>query len=121
VAGLHGKLAAQLSSMPTPKGRSAAGLSPSGRTPQEIRADFRDSLAQVSEPERLRAKAAYRACVAASVRYQYVDEHARACGEWLSRHFQAEYPRIDEIADRPSHRYSVVDTSSPLGGVGIEP
>jgi tetratricopeptide (TPR) repeat protein len=121
VARLHGRLAAQLLSAPMPKTWKSQGPSPWGQPWEEIRADFRGFLAQASDPELARAKGAYRACVDMSVKYQYFDQHARACSAWLSSHFPAEYPRIDEIIDRPSHRYYAIRRELPIGGIRIDP
>jgi tetratricopeptide (TPR) repeat protein len=92
VARMHGKLAAQIRSAPAPKGLS-----------DEARAAWVEALDEVSAPERARARAAYRRCVDLSVKYQHHDGLARGCASWLSRHYPAEYPRLDEIAGSASH------------------
>jgi tetratricopeptide (TPR) repeat protein len=120
-ARLHGRLAAQLLAAPIPKSWKAQGPSPWGPTWEQIRAEFRGGLAEASEPELGRAKGAYRMCVKLSVQYQYLDQHSRACAAWLSSHSPAEFPRIDEIVDRPNHRYFGVDTSFPARGVRVDP
>lgn len=120
VATMHGDLAKQLRSMPPPKGWKRSGPSPWGTTWEEIRAAFRTALVEVSEPMLARAKAANRSCVSYAVKYQWFDESSLACSAWLSRRFPAEYPRIDEIVDRPSHRFFALDRELPIGGVKLD-
>jgi tetratricopeptide (TPR) repeat protein len=120
VARMHGRLAAQLLSLPLPKSWKDHGPSPWGAPWEEVRAAFRSGLAEASDPLLTRAKAAYRSCADLSVKYQYFDDHARACAAWLSSHYPAEYPRIDEIRDRPSHRYFAIERGLPLGGIKRE-
>ncbi|MEP7125114.1 MAG: hypothetical protein ABJE95_29560 [Byssovorax sp.] len=121
VARMHARLRVELLTLPFPKSWKAQGASPWGAPWEEIRAAFRGRLDEVSEPMEARAKAAFKACVNTSVRYQYFDEHASACSAWLSSHYPAEFPRLDEIIDRPSHRYYGVESGLPVGGVKVEP
>jgi tetratricopeptide (TPR) repeat protein len=121
VAGMHARLAAQIRAMPFPKAWKKAGPSPWGATWDEIRTTYRTALIEASDPMLARAKAANRSCVDYAARYQWFDESARGCAEWLTRHFPAEYPRIDEIVDRPTHRYYAIDREVPLGGVKFDP
>jgi hypothetical protein len=73
-----------------------AGMSP--RAPKA----FRDKLAAAARPLRdAEAKPAAIACVAFSVKYQWVDGEARGCGAWLERTFPHEFPALDELAIVP--------------------
>ncbi len=121
VARMHGRLAAQLLSVPFPKGWKEQGPSPWGPTWEAIRADFRGALAQLSDPVGVQAKAAYRSCARLAVSYHYFDERAQACGAWLSSHYPAEFPRDDEIRDRPSHRYFAIEPGLPARGITLDP
>lgn len=114
VARLHGKVAAQLRSMPFPKAWKQTGPSPWGQTWEEIRAGFRGGLVQAGDPLVARARAANRSCVDLSAKYQWFDEGSLACASWLSSHFPAEFPRFDEIIDRPSHRFFALDREFPM-------
>jgi len=102
VARMHGLLAAEIRATSAPRSWKKQGASPWGSSWEEIRAAWADALDEASEPERLRAKGAYRRCVDLSVKFQHFDAFAQSCGAWLTRHYPAEYPRIDEIADRPT-------------------
>ncbi len=108
VARMHGKLAAELRSTPLPKAWKATGASPWGTSWEEVRGGFTSALEGASEPLYLRAKAAYRSCVDYSAKYAYGDADTRACADWLSRHYPAEYPRLDELTPQPWR------TSSPF-------
>jgi tetratricopeptide (TPR) repeat protein len=121
VAQMHGKLAAQLLTAPLPKSWKSRGPSPWGPTWEAVRADFRGALEQASDPLLARAKAAYRSCVDLSVKYQYIDDRARSCGAWLSRRYPSEFPRLDEIIDRPSHRYFAIERGLPVGRIKLDP
>jgi hypothetical protein len=55
------------------------------------------------------------------VSYQHFDERAQACGAWLSSHYPAEFPRGDEIRDRPSHRYFAIEPGFPARGIKLDP
>lgn len=59
------------------------------------------------------SKDAYRSCVKLAVGYQYFDERTQACGAWLSSHSPAEFPRVDEIRDRPSWLSSCAEQMDP--------
>ena len=56
VARMHGRLAAQILSIPLPKGWKTQGPSPWGTTWEEVRAAFRGGLEQASDPFLARAR-----------------------------------------------------------------
>jgi tetratricopeptide (TPR) repeat protein len=103
VARMRGLLAAELRALPAPKSWKRQGRSPWGPRWEDVRAAWRDALIDASEPDHLAARAAYRRCVELSLKMRSFDDHTQQCTSWLERNFAAEYPRLDEIAPRPSH------------------
>jgi hypothetical protein len=101
VAELRGRLATELSSAPAPAGWKKQGASPWGRRWEDVWADWRVPREAAGAPLLASAKAANRLCVELSVKYQWTDEGSRACGTWLTEHYPAEYPRIDELGGKP--------------------
>jgi hypothetical protein len=56
-----------------------------------------------SEPYKVKhAKPALKKCLDLSVKYQYFDEHSRACEVWLAKNYKAEYHVVDELRSAPS-------------------
>jgi len=104
VARMRSLFAAEIRALPAPKAWKRQGASPWGARWEDVRARWTETLDAAAEPERARAKAAHRRCVDLSVRFQYSDALARSCATWLERNYADEYPRVDEIAGRPSHR-----------------
>lgn len=111
----------QIRSMPLPKDWKRAGPGPRGSSSEEIATRFRTALGEATASTLSRAKAASVSCLSYSVKYRWFDAHARGCSSWLSRWFSAEYPRIDEIHDRPSHRFFALDRELPIGGLRLAP
>lgn len=110
VGRMRGRLAAELLTLPMPQAWRARGAAT-----DEVREAWAYMREEVSEPERLRARGAFRGCVDLSTKYQYTDDLARGCSAWLSRHFPAEHPRLDEIADRPTRLpFTLVVPYQPL-------
>mgnify|MGYP000278808395 CR=1 FL=1 len=68
-----------------------------GTTYGDLRELYRQSIGEISEPLKQRAKAAFRTCLAYSVKYQYADEHTRSCEAWLTRNYRSEFPPIEEL------------------------
>jgi hypothetical protein len=68
-----------------------------GTTYADIRNHYEQQIGAFSEPLKERAKAAFKTCLASSVKFQYFDAHARSCAAWLTKHDEREYPPIDEL------------------------
>ncbi len=51
-----------------------------------------------SEIVKIRAKHAYKMCFDLSMKHQIVNEHTRACIDWLAQNYRAEYKEIDDFA-----------------------
>lgn len=67
---------------------------------QDIRVAYYGAIDDLSEPQRQRAKAAFKTCHLYSVKYQRIDAHSNACVEWLSKRYPLEFPPIDEVLPR---------------------
>jgi tetratricopeptide (TPR) repeat protein len=103
VGHMWGKFVAEFRAAPIPKEWKQNGPSPYGDlTWEEIRATYYAAIDLASEPDRKRAKVAYDACLTYSSRYQYFDEHSRACEAWLSKTYATEYHILDELRGAPS-------------------
>ena len=103
VGQMWSKFVAEFRAAPIPKEWQQNGPSPYGDlTWDEIRAAYYEAIDKASEPAKLRAKVAYEACLSYSSRYQYFDEHSRACELWLSKNYATEYHAIDELRGSPS-------------------
>ncbi|MCA9622638.1 MAG: hypothetical protein KC731_26640, partial [Myxococcales bacterium] len=118
VGNMWGTFVAQFRAAPYPKEWDKPGESPFGdpNDPSappllwsEIRAQYLASLDGASEPQKERAKAAYKKCLDYSVTYQYFDEDSRSCEEWLSKTYPGEYHLIDEFRGAPSRANSGLD------------
>jgi hypothetical protein len=68
----------------------------------EILTTYYNSLDEASEPIKQQAKGAYKTCLGLSVKHQYFDEYSRACEQWLSKNYPAEYRLIDEFRSSPN-------------------
>lgn len=89
---------------PTPKEwSSSAPLPGTTITGVELKKLYLEQLASLSEPYRERSKQAFQMCVAQSVRFQWVDEHSRACRDWLEKRYPKTWIRMDELAPQPQH------------------
>lgn len=95
---MWGKFVAEFRAAPIPEEWRRKG-SPPGSTVSyaEIRQNYYRTLDEASQPQRQRAKAAYRSCVDYSVKYQYTDAYSRGCANWLSKSYRAEFPPVDEF------------------------
>jgi tetratricopeptide (TPR) repeat protein len=102
VGHLWGKFVAEFRAAPIPKEWQQSGMSPFGTTWEEIRLTYVGGLDDASEPDRQRAKGAFRACLDYSVRYQFFDDQARSCERWLSKNYATEYHAVDELRASPS-------------------
>jgi tetratricopeptide (TPR) repeat protein len=64
---------------------------------------YTTGIDNASEPYKVKhAKPALKKCLDLSVKYQYFDEHSRACEVWLAKNYQAEYHVVDELRSAPS-------------------
>jgi tetratricopeptide (TPR) repeat protein len=103
VGQMKGKFVAEFRAAPIPKDWKQNGPSPFGDVLwEEIRGAYYAKLDEVSEPDKLAAKAAYKTCLDRSVKYQYFDEFSRSCEQWLSKNYPAEYHLIDEYRSSPN-------------------
>jgi tetratricopeptide (TPR) repeat protein len=103
VGQMWGKFVAEFRAAPIPKEWKQNGPSNiEGLTWEEIRAAYYEAIDVASEPYRERAKVAYQTCLNYSTRFQYFDDHSRACESWLSRSYPREYHIIDELHGTPS-------------------
>jgi hypothetical protein len=118
VGQMWGKFTAEFRAAPIPKEWKGHGVVPGspGLTYPELRGEYYAKLDQVSEPQKQTAKSAFKTCVDDSVKYQYFDEHARRCTEWLSRNYGTEFPLIDEL--RP--RFVLASSAGLLPGPAAE-
>jgi tetratricopeptide (TPR) repeat protein len=90
----------------------------------ELRTTYYNALDEASEPQKVRAKAAYETCLKYSVTYQYFDDFSRACEVWLSKTYKAEYHQVDEFRATPNRVNSgLSDRPYPLAldGTPINP
>jgi hypothetical protein len=69
----------------------------------ELRNAYYGGLDEASEPDKLRAKAAFETCLKYSVTYQFFDEYSRKCEVWLSKAYKNEYHLIDEFRAAPNN------------------
>jgi len=114
VGQMWGKFVAEFRAAPIPKEWRQNGPSPFGDLRwEEIRGAYINVIDEKSEPFRQRAKAAYQGCLQVSSRYQFFDEHSRACELWLSRNYSAEFHAVDELRGSPS-RLGVRVEGSPV-------
>ena len=103
VGQMWGKFVAEFRAAPIPKEWRQNGPSPYGDlTWQEIRGAYLEEIDRVSALQKERAKAAYKACLDYSVRYQFFDESSRTCEKWLSTNYGAEYHLVDELRGAPT-------------------
>lgn len=103
VGQMKGKFVAEFRAAPIPKDWKQNGPSPYGDLLwEEIRGAYYGKLDEVSEPDKLAAKAAYKDCLDRSVKFQYFDEYSRTCEQWLSKTYPAEYHLIDEFRSAPN-------------------
>jgi hypothetical protein len=118
VGNMWGNFVAEFRAAPYPKEWDKKGESPFGDPKEptappllwsEIRAQYLASLDAASEPQKRRAKQAYITCLGYSVKYQYFDEDSRACEEWLSKNYPAQFHLIDEFRGSPNRANSGLD------------
>jgi tetratricopeptide (TPR) repeat protein len=69
----------------------------------ELRNTYYEALDSASEPDKLKAKAAFETCLKYSVTYQFFDEYSRKCEVWLSKTYKREYHAVDEFKPSPDN------------------
>ncbi|APR78095.1 TPR domain protein [Minicystis rosea] len=104
VGQMWGKFVAEFRAAPIPKEWKGNGIVPgtADLSYAELRGEYYAKLDEASEPQKQRAKVAFKKCLDYSVKYQYFDEYSRKCEEWLSKNYGAEYHLIDEFRGSPS-------------------
>ncbi len=58
----------------------------------ELRGEYYATLDEASEPQKQRAKVAFKTCLDYSVKYQYFDEYSRTCEVWLPQELRRRVP-----------------------------
>lgn len=103
VGQMYGKFVAEFRAAPVPKEWKGPGMVPGTDVSYaEILTTYYNSLDEASEPIKQQAKGAYKTCLGLSVKHQYFDEYSRACEQWLSKNYPAEYRLIDEFRSSPN-------------------
>lgn len=106
---------------PYPRQWDDPGFVPGSEPPllwHEVRARYVTELVSASRGQLTSAKKAYQKCLQYSLKFQYFDEDSRACEEWLSQHFPADYHLIDEFRGAPNRVNSGLDERSAVLNVG---
>jgi len=112
VGGLWGKFVKEFRDAPIPSDI---------KKDTELRNAYYGGLDEASEPDKLRAKAAFETCLKYSVTYQFFDEYSRKCEVWLAKAYKNEYHAIDEFRAAPNNIGSGLnDRPYPLQ-IGGEP
>lgn len=87
---------------PMPKEWNSKAPLPKTSTPgTDIKRLYLEQLSSMSEPFMQRSKQAFVVCVNQSVKFQWADEHSRACRGWLEKHFRKEWIPLDELRPQP--------------------
>jgi hypothetical protein len=94
VGGLWGNFVKEFRAAPIPKDI---------KKDTELRNAYYGALDEASEPDKLKAKAAFETCLKYSVTYQFFDEYSRKCEIWLSKTYKNEYHLIDEFRAAPNN------------------
>ncbi|HRI64326.1 MAG TPA: hypothetical protein PK156_08805 [Polyangium sp.] len=98
---------------PMPKEWSSKAPLPGTSIPgTEIKKLYLEQLGSMSEPLLQRSKQAFLVCVNHSVKYQWFDEHAQACVDWLEKRFPKEWIKVEEL--RPQPIYSALPISTAI-------
>lgn len=89
---------------PTPKEWNSNAVVPgSSITYGELRQLYRQSLSSLSDPLRERSKQAFRVCIDYSRKFQWFDDHSRACLAWLEKNDRKRWIPLDEMLPQPDH------------------
>ena len=113
---MWGKFVAELRAAPIPKEWKGHGPVPGADplTYDQLRGEWYRKLDEASAPQKQVAKAAFQMCVAYSVKFEYYDEYARKCSEWLSKNYPSDYHQIDEFRPGPRYLGSAGPLADPL-------
>lgn len=113
VGGMWGKFVAEFRAGPIPKEWRQNGPVPGVQdlTYQELRNDYYARIDEAAEPQKQRAKAAFKMCVDFSVKYQYTDEFSQACQNWLEKNYRKEFIHVAEII--PALRLPTLTSDQP--------
>jgi hypothetical protein len=103
VGGMWGKFVAEFRAAPIPREWKGHGPVPgAGKlTYDDLRREWYAKLDEASAPQRQVAKSAFSTCVAYSVKFQYDDDFAKQCREWLMKNYKTEYQPLDELVPQP--------------------
>lgn len=99
VGTMWAKFVAEFRAAPIPDAWKKNGPVPGAPdlTFQELRKDYYAKLDEASEPQKQRAKAAFKQCLSFSVKFEYKDEFSRHCEVWLEKNYRKEFVRIEEF------------------------
>jgi tetratricopeptide (TPR) repeat protein len=87
-----GKFVAEFRAAPIPAEWKGHGPVPgTSITYNELRSMYYAALDEASEPQKQRAKAAFKTCLAISTKYAYADEFSNACHMWLTANYPNEF------------------------------
>lgn len=89
---------------PTPKEwNSNTPLAGSTMTGAEIKKLYLEQLSSLTEPLTERSRQAFRVCVDYSRKFQWFDDHSRACWAWLEKNDRKRSIPVDELLPQPMH------------------
>lgn len=99
VGNMWAKFVAEFRAAPIPKVWTQNGPIPGAPdvTFEELRKDYYARIDEAAEPEKQRAKAAFKVCVGSSAKYQYNDEYSRTCLTWLEKNYPKEFVPVGEF------------------------
>lgn len=69
----------------------------------ELRAMYLQVISTLSEPLMVRSKQAFKTCVNYSLKFQWADEHSRACVKWLEQNDRKAWIPVEELLPQPAH------------------
>jgi tetratricopeptide (TPR) repeat protein len=99
----------------------AAPIPDSIRRDEQLRNAYYEALDRASEPYQQLARQAYEKCLEYSVKYQYFDDHSRACEVWLAENYRADYHLLDEFRGSPNRANSAAREHPPALRIGGQP
>ncbi|HRI68450.1 MAG TPA: hypothetical protein PK156_29680 [Polyangium sp.] len=99
VGAMWAKFVAEFRAAPIPDAWKKGGPVPGTQdlTFEDIRKEYYAKLDEASEPQKQKAKAAYKQCVGFSAKFEYKDEFSRSCENWLEKNYRKEFVRVDEF------------------------
>ena len=109
---LWSKFVSEFYRAPTPKEwKSSAPLPGTSIPGTEIKKMYLEQLSSLSEPYKERSKQAFKVCANFSMKFQWVDEHSRACVAWLEKNYRKEWIPLEELKPAPNNIALPVPTS----------